>query len=151
MRPGLPCKSALTPWALLSPEGGGVTFHEDTASCHVCPLYRFGKRYQKTESRQPAHSRGPPVTWPDLVLSMEQSGMILDSCTIQLLILSRRRRSTVGQSGGRGDSVSAPRGPRPSPQALPLRHHGGPRSRRMVPTFVMLSPAFLIPSGAGSF
>lgn len=47
--------------------------------------------------------QGPTMTWPDLVLSMEQSGMIFDSCTIQLLILSRRRRSTVGQSGGQGE------------------------------------------------
>lgn len=38
------------------------------------------------------------MTWPDLVLSIEQSGMILDSCTIQLLILSRRRRSTMGKA-----------------------------------------------------
>lgn len=45
------------------------------------------------------------MTWPDLVLSMEQSGMILDSCTIQLLILSRRRRSTVG-AGGAEDKVT---------------------------------------------
>lgn len=34
------------------------------------------------------------LTAPLLVLSMLQSGMILESVTIQLLILSRRRRST---------------------------------------------------------
>lgn len=73
--------------------------------CRVCPLYHFWKQYQETEFRHPAHYQGLAMTWPDLVLSMEQSGMILDSCTIQLLILSRRRRSTAGQKGGQGDSV----------------------------------------------
>lgn len=84
--------------------------------------------------------QGPAMTWPDLVLSMEQSGMIFDSCTIQLLILSRRRRSTVGQSGGQGER-----------REVPLRHHCCPQPQHATPTFIMLSPAFLIPSCPGSF
>ena len=52
------------------------------------------------------------MTWPDLVLSMEQSGMILDSCTIQLLILSRRRRSTVGQVEDKVTRREITKGPR---------------------------------------
>lgn len=35
------------------------------------------------------------LTWPFLVASIEQSGMVLDSWTIQLLILSLRLRSTA--------------------------------------------------------
>lgn len=91
----------------------------------------------------PAHVHGPPTagplqTWPDLVLSMEQSGMILDSCTIQLLILSRRRRSTGGQRGGLGalgELAEAPQDHPAPPDAPPHR-----------PTFVVLSPALLVPS-----
>uniref|UniRef100_A0A0E9TX85 Uncharacterized protein n=1 Tax=Anguilla anguilla TaxID=7936 RepID=A0A0E9TX85_ANGAN len=36
----------------------------------------------------------PPLLCPVLVESMVQSGMVLDSWTIQLFILSRRLRST---------------------------------------------------------
>lgn len=45
-------------------------------------------------------------TAPLLVLSMLQSGMILESVTIQLLILSLRRRSTgwEGQRQGRQEN-----------------------------------------------
>lgn len=66
-----------------------------------CTLY--SPPFLETMPGVPARYQGLAMTWPDLVLSIEQSGMILDSCTIQLLILSRRRRSTAGQGEGHGD------------------------------------------------
>ena len=54
----------------------------------------------------PNTPRSPPppiLTAPVLLLSALQSGMILDSCTIQLLILSLLRRSTArAKRGGHG-------------------------------------------------
>lgn len=117
----------------------------------MCPRYHVWKHHQETKARHPAHYQGPSMTWPDLVLSMEQSGTILDSCTIQLLILSRRRRSTRGQRGGQGDSVRTHHRPRRATGALLLRHRGCPQPHQLVPTFIVLSPAFLIPSCPGSF
>lgn len=91
-----------------------------------------------------------PPTCPDLVFSMEQSGIILESCTIQLLILSRRRRSTASRGDGQGHQnpqwgqSQAPHTHRSfwgslTPSCLP----GGHRSHNG--TFVVLCPTLLIP------
>ena len=74
----------------------------------------------------PNTPRSPPppiLTAPVLLLSALQSGMILDSCTIQLLILSLLRRSTArAKRGGhgRGGGGVTPKGPEPPPQPSPF-------------------------------
>ena len=74
----------------------------------------------------PNTPRSPPppiLTAPVLLLSALQSGMILDSCTIQLLILSLLRRSTArAKRGGhgRGGGGVTPKGPEPPPQLPPF-------------------------------
>lgn len=76
--------------------------------------------------REAPHPYRPPpqiLTAPVLLLSALQSGMILDSCTIQLLILSLLRRSTArAKRGGhgRGGGGVTPKGPEPPPQPPPF-------------------------------
>lgn len=89
-----------------------------------------------------------PPTCPDLVFSMEQSGMILESCTIQLLILSRRRRSTAstgdrGHQPGQSQEPPNPTDPFLGGVSVPLLPAWGPQPHSG--TFVVLRPTLLIP------
>ena len=108
-----------------------------TAMCaHCLPFLEAtpGDRIQAS-----CHYQGLSMTWPDLVLSMEQSGMILDSCTIQLLILSRRRRSTVGQVEDKVTRRELTKGPRIKSPNLSIQHQRGPQSQQAAPSFTCRS------------